>query len=211
MVKGIDVSYAQGTNIDWHKVRQDGVRFVYFKVNEGDVIDKTTTRARVRAARSAGLIVGGYNFVHPRATRRGSTEFDIFFKRASAVGLLDKGCLRPMLDFETTHTNNFLTRRYVSSWVKACVKRARIHPTIYTGYYFWNRFGFKTHFNCPLFLAAYGVSLDWVHNHIPSPWTKATFWQHSDKGEVRGIAGKVDLDRYLGKDVVQLVRLHTRH
>jgi lysozyme len=208
-VKGIDVSYAQGSNIDWHAVYRSGVRFVYFKVNEGDLIDKTTTLARVNAAKRAGLLVGGYNFVHPRSTRRGSTEFNIFYKRAKALGLLDKGTLRPMLDFENTHTNNFLTRTYVSSWIKACVKTARIHPVIYTGYYFWNQFGFKTDFNCPLWLAAYGVTQDWVKKHVPKPFDHAAFWQYTDSARVPGVPGKVDGDLYLGRDVAQLKRLHT--
>lgn len=211
MVKGIDVSYAQGHSIDWDKVYNSGVRFVYFKVNEGDLLDKTTSRARVSAAKKAGLLVGGYDFIHPRSTRRGSAEFKIFQERAREVGLLDKGCLRPMLDFETTHTNDFLTRRYVSSWVKSCVRNERIHPVIYTGYYFWNDFGFRTDFNCPLFLPAYGVSVRWVSSHVPEPFNHAAFWQHTDKGNVPGVAGNVDLDWYLGRNVEQLKRLHTKH
>lgn len=208
-VKGIDVSYAQGTNIDWHKVYSSGVRFVYFKVNEGDLIDKTTTRARVSAAKRAGLLVGAYNFIHPRSTRRGSTEFNIFYKRAKEVGLLDKGCLRPMMDFEVTHTTKFLTRTYVSSWIKQCVKVARCHPVVYTGYYFWNQFGFKTDFNSHLWLAAYGVSREWVRTHTPKPFDHAAFWQYSGHGHVPGVPGECDLDLYLGRDVRQLRRLHT--
>lgn len=203
-VQGIDVSYAQGPNIDWHKVRQSGVHFVYFKVNEGDLIDKTTTRARVRSARAAGLLVGGYNFIHPRTVRRGSTEFEIFYRRAKDVGLLDKGCLRPLLDFETTHTNNYLTRVYVSSWVKRALKRTRKHPIIYTGSYFWEQFGFRTDFNCKLFIASYGP-----HYRVPKPFSHAAFWQYTDKGYVPGVRGNVDLDKYLGRDVSQLRKFHT--
>lgn len=203
-VEGIDVSYAQGASIDWHKVRESGVRFVYFKVNEGDVIDKTTTLARVQAAKRAGLLVGGYNYVHPKATRRGSTEFKIFHKRAAQVGLLDKGCLRPMIDFETTHTNKFLTKQYVSSWIKQCVKQSRIHPLIYVGYYFWNQFGFRTNFNCPILVPAYGSK-----PHLPAQWKVMNFTQYTDKGRIPGVAGYVDRDRYLGPDIHTLTRNHT--
>lgn len=203
-VEGIDVSYAQGANIDWHKVYANGVRFVYFKVNEGDLLDKTTTRSRVTAAKRAGLLVGGYNFIHPRATRRGSTEFNIFYKRAKEVGLLDKGCLRPMLDFEVTHTNNFLTKQYVSSWVKRCVKVARIHPLIYVGYYFWNQFGFKTNFNCPVLIPAYGSK-----PHLPTNWHVMNFTQYSDRGIVPGVPAHVDRDLYLGHSLATLKTNHT--
>lgn len=202
-IEGIDISYAQ-PRVDFHKVYESGVRFVYFKVNEGDTIDHTTTRERVRAAKNAGLLVGGYNYVHPRATRRGSTEYNIFFKRAKEVGLLDKGCLRPMIDFEVTHTTNYITKQYVSSWIKRCVKISRIHPVIYTGSYFWEGFGFKTNFNSPLWIAAYGSK-----PRIPAQWKVLSFHQYSGNGHVAGVAGDVDRDRYLGHDRAQLVRNHT--
>jgi lysozyme len=33
---------------------------------------------------------------------------------------------------------------------------------------------------------------------LPAPWTKWTFWQHTDKGTLRGIEGKVDLNWFNG-------------
>ena len=33
---------------------------------------------------------------------------------------------------------------------------------------------------------------------LPAPWTRWTFWQHTDRGAVPGIDGAVDLDQFAG-------------
>jgi GH25 family lysozyme M1 (1,4-beta-N-acetylmuramidase) len=33
---------------------------------------------------------------------------------------------------------------------------------------------------------------------VPPPWTRWTFWQHTDRGAVPGIDGAVDLDLFAG-------------
>ena len=89
-IEGIDVSVHNGS-IDWPLVRNAGKRFAVIKVNEGDVLDKTATKQRVAAITKAGIIPGGYAYVHPRAGRTGAKEFGIFYAHAKKIGLLHDG------------------------------------------------------------------------------------------------------------------------
>jgi len=208
-VQGIDISNANGS-INWQKVRASGKHFVFFKVNEGDFIDHTTTEARVTAAHRTGMLVGGYDFLRPKTGRTGAQEFDIFWKHAKAVGLTKKGCLRPVLDIEATGFKAFKqtrTRRYVKSWVDRCVQVTGKHPIIYTGYFWRETLGdWNTTLGCNLWLAAY--TTNWKH-YIPKAWNgHASFHQYSETGKVPGVNTKVDLNEYLAT-IENLKRSHT--
>lgn len=200
-VLGIDVSENNGVNIDWRSVHSHGVRFVFMKVNEGDYFDKRTSHARIRLAREAGLLVGGYNFVRPRPGRTGAQEFDIFWKRARLLGLCKHGDLRPVIDIEATAFVGKLgplrTRRYVRSWIKRCVQVTGKPPIVYTGKWFWdgpsmngNKRGLR---GARLWLAAYAMRPD---PFVPAAWDHESFWQYTDRGTVPGISTPVDMNRY---------------
>lgn len=208
-VQGIDVSESNG-NIVWSKVRSADKRFAFLKVNEGDRIDTKTTSGRVQAAKKAGLLVGGYDFLRPRAGRTGAQEFDIFYRHAKEVGLVNKGCLRPVADVEATGFSGseeaLRTRRYVYSWINRCIKVTAHHPIIYTASWFWDGvMHARNPHGCKLWLADY--TAQWEH-HIPAGFGHASFHQYTDKGTVAGIAGHVDLDKYLSS-LADLKRTHT--
>jgi GH25 family lysozyme M1 (1,4-beta-N-acetylmuramidase) len=211
-VSGIDVSSFQ-PNIDWNKVRYSGIHFAFMKVNEGDFIDKSTTRERVHAAKLQGVLVGGYDFVRPRKGRTGAQEFDIFYKHAKAAGLLSPGCLRPVIDIEATGFSGplkgFNTRKYVKSWIRQCVKRTGVHPIIYTAGWFWDdqmRGSKDTTQGCRLWVASYTSKFDNVT--IPKGFDHASFWQFTDKASIPGIKGHVDKNTYRGT-LASLRRAHT--
>lgn len=209
-VPGIDISNSNGSNIDWKKVHYAGKQFAFMKVNEGDYIDQTTTIARVKAARNAGLLVGGYDFLRPKTGRTGAQEFDIFYKRAHAVGLLNKGCLRPVADVEAsgfTVLRQTRTRAYIKSWVNRCFKVTGYHPIIYTGHFWREDLGdWNNNLGCVLWLAAY--TANWKQ-YIPKAWHgHASFHQYSESGRIPGVPGNCDLDTYLS-DLSVLKHNHT--
>ena len=69
-MQGIDVSIYQGHNIDWRKVRADGIEFAMLKATQGrssvqgenHFIDPTFER-NYAEAKTAGLKVGAYHFL----------------------------------------------------------------------------------------------------------------------------------------------------
>jgi len=209
-VTGIDVYEGDG-DLDWKALRAHGVRFAWQKVNEGDYLDPSATIARVHAARAAGVLIGGYDFLRPKPGRSGAQEFAIFEKRAKAVGLLSRGVmnLNPVLDVEATGygTNawgRIQTRRYIKSWVGAA-RKAGYTPIVYTAAWFWDdtiRCGDT--FGCALWVASY--ARDWEAG-IPKAWGHASFHQWTDQGVLPGAKHKLDVDRYLGT-WPQLLRHH---
>lgn len=205
-VSGIDVSENNG-RIDWTKVRHAGKRFAFVKVNEGDYRDHQA-HDNVVGARGAGLLVGGYDFLRPRAGRTGAEEFDIFWARAKSIGLGRDGSLRPVADVEATGftgaTAAFRTRRYVYSWLNRCVKVTGKRPIIYTASWFWDGvMKAKNPHGCKLWVAAYNN-----HPAVPAGFDHISFHQYTDKGNVPGVAGNCDLNTYLS-DFANLKRTHT--
>jgi lysozyme len=208
MVKGIDVSSNNG-KIDWPTVAHDlSIKFAFVKVSEGDWHDPRAAE-NVSGARHAGLLVGGYAFVRPKAGRTGAEEFDLFRDRAAPMLLFAPGRLRPVIDIEATKLDAAGTREYVRSWVQRCFKVTRRHPIIYTGKWFYEGPGMREmrhRWGCALWLAAY--TEDW-RQHIPAAWHgHASFHQYTDKGRVAGISGNVDMNHYLSS-LHNLKRSHT--
>jgi lysozyme len=185
--KGLDVSNLQG-HIDWPKVKAAGYRFVWIKAGEGDWKDPQFS-LNVQSAQAAGLKVGAYQFLRPKAGRTGAEEASYFMARLEQAGL-GKGDLRPVLDVEATTLDRAGTHAYVKSFVNAMHAHG-YKPMIYTGTWFYNPKVGDDDFGLPLWIAAY-------QDHaptLPRPWTKYAAWQYTDKGSVPGIRGNVDLNR----------------
>lgn len=205
-VRGIDVSANNG-HIDWGRVAKSGVRFAYIKVSEGDYLNPQAA-ADAHNAKAAGLLVGAYCFVSPKAGRTGGQEADLFLARALKAGLLSKGCLRPVADIEVTRLPvGRPSRRYDYQFLARIIKVTGVKPFVYTGSWFWDGvLGARNSHGCPLWLAAYTTT--WKR-YIPQGFKRGvSIHQWTDKGTVPGIAGHVDLDTYLGRDVRTFKRRH---
>ncbi len=212
MIHGIDVSSYNGS-IDWQKVRDAGKDFAFIKINEGDYIDGTAKRERIQAARKAGVLIGGYNFLRPRSGRTGDVEFNVFWEHCRSIGLHGLGALRPVLDVEATGFTGplatYKTKRYIKQWIRACIHHTGMKPLLYTGYFWRDNLGnWNDSSDCALWLAEYNSRL--VPSLTPKPWQKSgvSFWQYSEKGSVAGVGGNVDLDVYLGHDRKMLISHH---
>lgn len=157
---GVDISAYQGEHIDFKKVRAHGVRFVLIKVSEGTTYTNKLAKKHAEQAKAAGLIVGAYHFLRPSGDHTAEAEVNHFFAQAHAAGLLERGCLRPVLDVEVTGLAKFLpTRRYVYRAITHLIKKMgpkAKKPFIYTGSWFWDGvLGARNPHKCPLWLAAY--------------------------------------------------------
>lgn len=183
--RGIDVSNNQGS-IDFKKVKGAGWEFAYIKAGEGDWRDPTFIR-NVKQATAAGLEVGAYQFLRPKAGRAGSEEAIMFIARLREAGL-DKGDLRPVLDVEVTSLDRSGTAHYVESFLSR-MRTAGFHPIIYTGKWFWDpKVG--RDINAPLWIAAYQST----EPALPIGWSTYVIWQYTDKASVPGV-GKCDANK----------------
>jgi lysozyme len=177
--------------VNWTRVRDSGRVFAIAKATEGTTYTDPSFAANWAGMRAAGLIRGAYHFGHPGSDA--VTQADRFVNVVRPVG----GDLQLVLDLEVTDGR---TPAQVWSWTQAFIARIQSRTgrpgIIYTGFYFWrDRVGNPAdNLNCPLWIAAYGVSAPMV----PRAWSTWSFWQYSDTGSVPGVTGNVDLDYFNG-------------
>ena len=208
-VSGIDVSHRQGA-VDWEAVASAGIAFAYAKATEGATFVDEQFVSNWAGMKHARVLRGAYHFFRPAAAIE--AQVDQF---VSTVGSIDAGDLPPVLDLEEAETSagqdewkTFPIEKRVSlaiAWLEQVEQRLGCRPFIYT------RSGFvQSCFGSAGQLAQYAL---WIAHYtsapqptIPPDWEIWTFWQHSQTGQVSGIAGKVDLDTFRGS-VAELTAL----
>jgi lysozyme len=182
--QGIDVSHFQGV-VDWPAVAGAGIDFAFIKATEGlDDVDPRFGQ-NWQQARAAGLLRGAYHFLHP----------DLDAKQQAAhflsVVSLDADALPPALDVEVTNgVAPAALSTCVETWLDAVAAALGCRPVVYTDPRFWRQHVGTDLGGYPLWLACYAPE-----PQLPPGWQSWTFWQHSQSGQVAGIAGPVDLDR----------------
>ena len=190
-VKGIDVSYYQGT-VDWAAAKADGVEFAFIRLSDGEVFRDPKFALNWTNAKAAGVLRGAYQFFRP--AQDVAVQADMMIK---AIGTYQTGDLPPVIDVEA---DGGLAPATVASkvrqWVDLVKAGTGVAPIIYTGKYFWRDEvgGPRTFETNSLWIAQYTS----LCPDLPAPWTRWTFWQSSDKGRVAGIKGAVDLDKFNG-------------
>ena len=193
-VRGIDVSYYQGT-IDWPAVAATDIRFAVVRLSDGVGTRDSQFVRNWQESRRAGLIRGFYQYF--RASAGGAAQAQLAVDRLAEAGGFQSSDLPPVLDIETLDGRTAAqVAAEATIWVDAMREATGKEPIIYTGAYFWDDNGLPDSLNSqPLWTANYTTN--------PCPWTsdswdRWTLWQYSDSGTVSGIAGPVDLDYFAG-------------
>jgi lysozyme len=195
MLQGVDVSYAQGT-IDWQKVAGSDVKFAYAKATEGQSLVDDQFEANVRALSRTPIRHGAYHFL------RFNIDPVVQARHFLATANPSAGDLVPMVDVEVNNGVPISTCiSNLSAFLKVVELQIKRFMMIYTSYGFWNdtMAGSDAFSGHPLWIAEYNN--DPVPT-LPSAWTKWIIWQHSDAGNIPGIAGNVDLNRLNGDNNV---------
>lgn len=192
-IRGIDVSHHQG-EVDWKKVRSNGVHFVYLKATEGgSFVDRRFTR-NWQDAKSAGLIVGAYHFF--TFCRDGASQAKNFL----TVVPQTQGTLPMAIDLEyggncrkrLTHAELV---KELQAFINAIQVKDKRKPVLYMTKEFYvaytrnDRQFFKQY---PLWIRDIFLNPAWLGDHA---WT---FWQYANRGRVAGIKGPVDLNVFFG-------------
>ena len=183
-VKGIDVSYYQGNNIDYNKVKKAGYSFVMARCGYGNMKaypyqKDSTFETNYRNARAAGMGVGTYFF---------SYALDANSAKAEAEGVLNvirgKQFDYPIgFDIETDE------QRALSPSKKAEVIEAFITVLEKAGYYV-SLYSYEAFLDTvpANTLAKYDANI----NNKPS--MKYGMWQNSWTGKINGVSGDCDTD-----------------
>ncbi len=182
-VKGIDLSSHNGT-IDFGKVVNDSVEFVYMKATEGTEFKDPMFDRYIRGASEQGLLVGAYHFF--RFDSPGHLQAYNFLDVVHEYDL----DLPLAIDVEEW-TNEDIPLNVVLDQLNSMI--SVLQSTGYPVIIYTNKQGFNKYIgsNFP------DVPL-WISDLAAPPEQKWTFWQHSHMGKVNGISGWVDINTYNG-------------
>ncbi len=204
---GIDVSKYQ-SDIDWEKVKADGIDFVFIRVGyrgygvSGTLAADIRFEEHVTGALAAGLQVGLYYYTEAINTKEAIEEAQYCINQAKDYDIT----LPIVYDYETTVVNGVKTgRKYnaklsKSAATKNCqafcdtVKEAGYTPMVYA-----NKSDLSDLINGALLAQSYKI---WLANYTSRTTYAGTYeyWQYSDSGKVDGISGKVDCNYWYTDD-----------
>jgi GH25 family lysozyme M1 (1,4-beta-N-acetylmuramidase) len=124
---------------NWHPVKAHGHPFGYLKVNQGVRFVDSTAAGMARAARAAGVIPGGYDFLEVCRTGAGA-EAHLFASRLKAIGLVAHS-LVPIGDAEwplNAPCSAASARAWLSTWASVVHALIGRWPGFYTGAWWAN-------------------------------------------------------------------------
>ncbi len=195
---GIDVSKWQG-DIDWDQLPGADVNYAFIRVSDGLTHPDAWFDENWSEARRVGIPRGAYQFFRPGQDAEAQADLLIAAIRAGGSGELP-----PVVDVEA---NDGLGAEAVveqlGRWIARVEAELGLRPIIYTGRPFWrSSLGESTRFNHhPLWIAHYTEA---ECPNIAGPWQRWAFWQYSSSGQLPGIAGRVDVNRFNGDEVALL-------
>lgn len=196
-MRGIDVSYYQGKDINWAKVKSGGISFAFLRcgysgTSNGKRCADSTFKDNMREATAAGVDVGAYYFSQARTVKEARAEAAFAIKQVKASGC--KITLPLVIDTENypggRASSSKLNRSKRTAAVKAfCdyVKSKGYTPMIYASTsWLNNNLDMKK-------LSGYQV---WVAQYNNTVTYKGSYrcWQYTSSGKVPGIKGRVDLN-----------------
>lgn len=196
-MKGIDVSYYQGKDIDWAKVKSSGISFAFLRcgysgTSNGKRCADSTFKNNMQRATAAGVDVGAYYFSQARTVKEAKAEAAFAVKQVKESGC--KLNLPLVIDTENSPggraSSSKLNRTKRTAAVKAfCdyVKSKGYTPMIYASTsWLNNNLDMKK-------LSGYRV---WVAQYNDTVTYKGSYrcWQYTSSGKVPGIKGRVDLN-----------------
>lgn len=192
-VHGIDVSKHQ-EHIDWKRVaamksKDISIAFTFIKATEGITRRDQKFKYNWEQAGKNKLFRGAYHYYYPSRDAYLQAENFILLVK------LSKGDLPPVVDIEVSNgKSSEEIRKGLQSFLDHLEKHYKVKPIIYTGINFYNTHLAGKFDNYPLWIAGY-FDHDRFYNEFETPWT---FWQHSERGKVDGIKGKVDFNVFKG-------------
>ncbi|HYO52276.1 glycoside hydrolase family 25 protein [Archangium sp.] len=192
VVRGIDVSYYQGT-INWNSVKSAGKSFAIIRVSDGTGFQDPNFNTYWANAKAAGMTVGAYQFFRP--TQDPIAQADLMVNKLNSAGFAATD-IPPVIDVEVTGglaASTVISR--VNTWLQRVQSRTGRLPMLYTSPGFWSGLGNPTPSPLPyLWVAHWGATCP----TLPPAWGRLRVWQYSATGAVSGISGDVDLDLYNG-------------
>ena len=193
---GVDVSAWQG-EIDWQKVKGAGIEFAFVRIGyrgyeSGKLNEDEYGIANLEGAAAAGLKVGAYFFSQALSIKEVDQEIAYIMKLLDGRNL----DLPIVLDWEIPAANARtakMDRRTLTDLQIHFIQEMKalgIEPMVYFNWHQSENLYYLNELeDAPFWLALY-------QDRMTFPW-KVEYWQYTDKGQVPGINGTVDLNVYM--------------
>ena len=177
--------------IDWEEVKSERVDFVYIKATEGMDYKDKYFEFNWDESDKAGLLRGAYHFFTFGST--GAEQANNFIEMVP----YDENALPPVIDLEFTgNSKNVLDKeslqKELDDFIEALKNHYNKQPIIYVTHKSYEKYIKGSYHNTPI----------WIRNILRKPslddreeWL---IWQYSNRGEVNGIDGFVDLNVFNG-------------
>lgn len=192
---GIDISKYQG-EIDWEKVRADGIEFVFIRIGyrgygeAGKLMADEMFDTNIQGAQAQGLDVGVYLFSQAVNEEEAVEEAQLVIDHLQGYELQ----LPVVYDPETirndkARTDDVSGEQFTRNTIAFCeaIKEAGYQPMIYSNMV-WEAFQFQMEelTEYPFWYADY--------EDLPQTPYRYEYWQYSENGQVDGISGIVDMN-----------------
>ncbi len=182
--RGIDASHHQGS-IDWQRVRRDRIDFAYLKATEGSSFTDPRFVDHARAARRAGLRVGGYHYF--TLCSPGAPQAEHF---AEVLGIARASSLPPAIDLEllgncSDPPARSALLREIKTFVDAVERRTGQRIVVYAYPDFESRYRIADALHRRLWVRRIGNK---------PPTGNWWIWQRDDQASIDGIDAPADLN-----------------
>ena len=195
-IRGIDVSHHQG-KIDWNKVKEENLHFVYIKATEGGNYKDPEFNRNWDESSKAGLRKGAYHFF--TFSRSGIEQAQNYIDTVP----VDPDSLPPVIDFEFVGNSKkgpakALILKELFVFIREIEAAYGKAPIIYVTYDSYNKYlkgktgKYKVWIRDIFFTPNMSDGLSW------------TFWQYANNGRVKGINGPVDLNVFYKNELSEL-------
>lgn len=189
-MKGIDVSVWQ-RDIDWNKVKADGIEFAIIRSGWGWKEDgKTDTyfHQNIQNAKSAGLKVGVYHYSYASSIENARQEAEYCLDIVKSVGVpLDLPIYFDIEDNSIANKHDKETRTNMCIAFCTEIEKAGYWAGVYA-----NLNWFKNYLNKEELANRYTI---WLAQYNDTHEMDCDVWQYSSSGQVNGINGNVDMNK----------------
>lgn len=199
-IHGIDISHYQGT-VFWESVGENSkMVFVYIKATEGETRIDPRYKENIDLAHRYGLKVGSYHFYRPRAAQEEQLANFIAQCRPADQDLI------PMIDVE--RNAGMESEELCDSLLKFLrLVESAYHqkPIVYTYTNFYNKYLVGELNDYKLWIAQYSS-----RPPVLADGRDYLMWQYTGKGNINGVNGYVDKNRFMGRHTMREIRFRRR-